>query len=191
MNDIDTARRDVSESSAGGAPFLICFGATLLACALLSTTVSRPVAALLVMFQGSLALPAAFALERRMSRKAMAPDNPLKPVSIQLAMSQIVALPVVIAMYSLNPGGVPLAMAAIGGGHFLPYAWLQRTPVYGALGAAVSLGAFAIQIVMGASASPYVLGWMTACYWTAAPLVYRNAARLTAGDGAYGQVAQT
>lgn len=189
MNDIDTARRDVSESSAGGAPFLICFGAALLACAALSAVVSRPIAALLVMFQGSVALPAAFMLERWMSRKKMDPSNPLKPLSIQLAMSQIVALPVVIAAYSLNPGAVPLAMAAIAGGHFLPYAWLQRTPVYGVLGVAVSLGAFAIQVVMGASAFPYMLGWMTACYWTAAPLVYRNAARLTAGAAAYGQVA--
>ena len=189
MTDLDTARNDVSAASAGGAPFLITFGATLLVCALVSFVVPRSTAALLVMFQGGLALPAAFLLERRMGTKTMATGNPLRPLSIQLAMSQIVALPVVIAVFSLSPGAVPLAMASIAGGHFLPYAWLQRTAVYGVLGVAVSIGALAIQVVMGAAAFPYVLAWMTACYRAAAPLVYRNALRLAGSEELYGQVA--
>ena len=175
LNDLDAAREDVSASSAGGAPFLIVFGATLAICAVASFFVPRQTAALMVMFQGGVALPLAFILERRMSRKAMAPDNPLRPLSIQMAMSQSVALPVVIAMYSLNPGAVPLAMASIGGGHFLPYAWLQRTRAYVVLGVAVAVGAYAIQMALGARAFPYVLLFMTACYWIAAPVVYRRA----------------
>ena len=174
-NDLEAARQDVSASSAGGAPFLISFGVTLAACAVVSWFVPRPTAALLVMFQGCIALPAAFLLERAMSRKAMAADNPLRPLSVQMAMSQVVALPVVIAMYSLNPGGVPLAMASIGGGHFLPYAWLQRTRAYVVLGVAVAVGAFAIQIALGARAFPWVLLFMSACYWVTAPVVYRRA----------------
>ena len=179
MIDLNEARRDVSASSAGGAPFLIAFGLTLLACALLSFVLSRSTAALLVMFQGGVALPAAFALERLMGRKRMDAANPLRPLSIQLAMSQVVALPVVILAYSLNPGAVPLAMAAVGGGHFLPYAWLQQTRAYAVLAVAVSIGALAIQVVLGAAAFPIVLLWLTVCYWTAAPIVYRNAARVS------------
>lgn len=175
---LDNARDEVSASSAGGAPFLICFGATLFACAVASLYVDRQVAALLVMFQGGFALPAAFWLERQMGWKRMAADNPLRPLSVQLAMSQIVAFPVVLVVYSLNPGGVPLAMAAIAGGHFLPYAWLQRTRVYVGLAVVVSAGALAVQIMLGAAAFPVVLLLMTASYWAAAPLVYRNAARL-------------
>jgi hypothetical protein len=176
-NDLESARQDVSASSAGGAPFLISFGVTLAACAVASWFVPRPTAALLVMFQGCIALPAAFLLERAMSmnRKAMAPDNPLRALSIQMAMSQVVALPVVIAMYSLNPGAVPLAMASIGGGHFLPYGWLQRTRAYVVLGIAVAVGAYAIQIALGAQAFPWVLLFMSACYWVTAPVVYRRA----------------
>jgi hypothetical protein len=173
-NDLDAARADVSASSAGGAPFLICFGVTLAACAVASFFVDRKTAALLVMFQGSIALPAAFLLERVMSRKTMAADNPLRALSIQMAMSQVVALPVVIAMYSLSPGGVPLAMASIGGGHFLPYAWLQRTRAYIVLGVAVAVGAYAIQMALGARAFPWILFYMTACYAVAAPVVYRR-----------------
>jgi hypothetical protein len=104
----------------------------------------------------------------------MAADNPLRALSIQMAMSQVVALPVVIAMYSLSPGGVPLAMASIGGGHFLPYAWLQRTRAYVVLGVAVAVGAYAIQMALGARAFPWILFYMTACYAVAAPVVYRR-----------------
>lgn len=180
MTDLEAARKEVSQSSAGGAPFLISFGATLLLCAIAAFFLSRRTAALAVMFQGGLALPAAFLLERRMGRGAMARDNALRPLSIQLALSQIVAFPVVIATFSLNPGAVPLAMASIAGGHFLPYAWLQRTTVYVWLAVLVSAGALALQIALGRSAFPFILFHMTACYWIAAPLVHRAARRLTA-----------
>ena len=179
MTDLEIARREVSESSAGGAPFLIAFGASLLVCGIAAFFVSPRTAALAVMFQGGLALPAAFLLERRMGWGPMAKDNPLNSLSIQLAMSQIVAFPVVIAMFDLRPGAVPLAMASIAGGHFLPYAWLQRTKVYIWLGVMVSGGALAIQIALGARAFPFILIWMTACYWIGAALVYAAARRLT------------
>jgi hypothetical protein len=93
-------------------------------------------------------------------------------------MSQIAAFPIVIAVYDWKPAGVALAMASIAGGHFLPYAWLQRTNVYIALGISVPVGAMVLQIVLGASAFPFILLWMSACYWVAAPLVYRNARTL-------------
>ncbi len=187
MTDLDQARNDVSATSAGGAPFLICFGATLFVCGLLAFVLPRSTAALLVMFQGGVALPAALWLERRMTGRPMAKDNPLRPLSVQLAMSQIVAFPIVIVAYSINPGAVPLAMACIAGGHFLPYAWLQRTNAYVVLAVAVSFGALAIQLVLGRAAFPYVILWMTVCYWTAAPIVRSAAARLSPKP--YGHVA--
>ena len=65
--EIERARHEVSQSSAGGAPFLMTFGATLLACALLSFVLTTEQAALAVMFQGGVALPIAFWLERRLA----------------------------------------------------------------------------------------------------------------------------
>jgi hypothetical protein len=181
MTDLQAARMEVSQSSAGGAPFLICFGATLLACAGLWFVLPVQQAALAVMFQGGFALPCAFLLERRMAWGPMARDNPLNALSIQLAMSQIVAFPMVIAMFDLRPAGVPLAMASIAGAHFLPYAWLQRTNVYIWLGVVVSAGALAIQIAAGPRAFPLILVLMTGAYWIGAILVYRAARRLTVG----------
>ena len=180
MNDLEQARREVSQSSAGGAAFLGCFGATILAVAIAAFFLDRKAAAMLLMFQGGVALPAAFLVERRLAWGPMSKQNPLNALSIQLAMSQIVAFPVVIAMFDLHPGGVALAMASIAGGHFLPYAWLQRTNVYLWLAGAVSGGALALQIALGSAAFPWILILMTTCYWVAAPLVYREAKRLTA-----------
>jgi hypothetical protein len=177
-NDLERARNEVSASSVGGAPFLIAFGTTLFATAILSFFISVANAALVAMFQGGVALPLAFWLERRMGAGPIAHDNPLRVLSIQLAMSQVVALPAVIIAYSLNPVTVPAVLAAVGGGHFLPYAWLQRTRVYIALAVAIALGAFAIQIGMGGRAFSYVLLYMSIVYWIATPFVYRNASRL-------------
>ena len=181
---LDRARADVTASSAGGAPFLLAFGCTIGLAGLLGFYLPVKTAAIVAMFQGGVALPVAFWLERRLGSKRMEPDNPLRSLSIQLAMSQTVALPVVILVYSLNPVGVPAALAAIAGGHFLPYAWLQRTRLYAVLGAVVSLGGLAITIALGKQSFSYVLLFLSASYFVSAPLLYRHAKALERQDAA-------
>jgi hypothetical protein len=177
-NDLKQALTEVSASSAGGAPFLIAYGATFLITAVLSFFLPRQTAALIAMFQGGIALPAAFWLERRMGSQRMAPDNPLRPLSAQMAMSQALGLPLLILVFSLNPGGIPLALASLGGVHFLSYAWLHRTRIYIAFAFAVSMGAFVIQIFLGTTAFSYVLLYVAVVYWITAPLVFKHAAKL-------------
>lgn len=176
--DLRQALDEVSASSAGGAPFLIAYGTTFLITAILSFILPRETTALIAMFQGGVALPAAFWLERRMGSRRMAQDNPLRPLSVQLAMSQALGLPILILAYSLNPRAVPMVLAGLGGVHFFPYAWLHRTRLYIILGAVLSLGAFAIQIVLASNAFSYILLFVAAVYWITAPLVYRHAARM-------------
>jgi hypothetical protein len=183
-NDLERALDDVSASSAGGAPFLIAYGATFIVTGVLSFFLPLPTAALVAMFQGGVALPLSFWLERRMTAHPMAQDNPLRSLSVQMAMTQIVALPAVIIAFSLNPVTVPAVLAAVGGGHFLPYAWLHRTRLYLILGIAVSIGALVIQIALRAAAFPYILLYVGVVYWIMAPLVYRHAAGLTRGEPA-------
>jgi hypothetical protein len=178
MKDLKQAFSEVSASSAGGAPFLIAYGATFMITAVLSFFLPRQTIAIIAMFQGAVALPAAFWLERRMGSQRMSPDNPLKSLSAQMAMSQALGLPLLILVYSLNPGGIPLALASLGGVHFLPYAWLHRTRIYAIFAVAVSIGAFLIQIFLGSNAFSFVLVYIAVVYWVTAPLVYRSAARL-------------
>ena len=179
-NDLRRAFDEVSASSAGGAPFLIAYGATFFVTAFLSFVLSRSTTALIVMFQGGLALPIAFWLERKMSAKRMSADNPLRPLSVQLAMSQALGLPLLILVYTLNPVGIPLSMASLGGVHFLPYAWLHRTRIYVAFAVAVSIGAFAMQLLFKAEAFRYILFYLPVVYWITAPLVYRHARKISA-----------
>ena len=185
MGDIERALDDVSASSAGGAPFLIAFGITLAVCGVLGLVLPVRTAALVTLFQGNVALPLAFLLERRLGTRRLPADHPLRPLSIQLAMSQIVALPAVILVYALDPAYVPAAMAAVGGGHFLPYAWLQRTRINVFLGVGVSLGSLALAIALHRASFSPVLFFVSACYAAAAPALLSHARRLTArGAGA-------
>lgn len=181
-NDLKQAFSEVSTSSSGGAPFLIAYGATFLITALLSFFLPRPTTALIAMFQGGVALPAAFWLERKMGSRRMSADNPLRQLSVQMAMSQALGLPLLILVYSLNPGGIPLALASLGGVHFLPYAWLHRTRLYSVFAFTVAMGAFAIQLALGSQGFSYVLLFVAVVYWIAAPLVYRSAAKLVKQD---------
>jgi uncharacterized protein DUF7010 len=171
----ETALDEVSTGSAGGAPFLIAFGLTLFLTGLAAFSLTDKQAAFVLLFQGNLALPLAFWLERRMGTGKMAPDNPLKSLSVQLAMTQILALPAVLIVYALAPWATAGAFAAIGGGHFLPYAWLQRSRTYMWLGLAVSLGSYVLTLALQEQSFAWVLFYVAACYWTATPLVYRRA----------------
>lgn len=181
-NDIRYALHEVSASSAGGAPFLIAYGATFLITGLLSFILPRSSAALIAMFQGGVALPIAFWLERKMGSMRMSPTNPLRTLSGQLAMAQALGLPALIVVYSLNPGGVPVVLAALGGVHFFPYAWLHRTRAYLALGGTISIGAFILQVLLGSAAFSVILTFVGLVYGIAAPYLYRHAARLVSGD---------
>ncbi len=174
----EAARDEVSTGSAGGAPFLIAFGLSLLLTGIGSFYLTEKAAALVLLFQGNLALPLAFWLERRMGTGEMSPDNPLKVLSIQLAMTQILALPAVLIAYALAPWATAGAFAAIGGGHFLPYAWLQRSKTYMWLGIAVSAGSYLLTVTLEQASFPWVLFYVAACYWLCAPLVYRRAQAL-------------
>ena len=178
QNDLKIAMNEVSASSAGGSPFLIAYGATFFITGIFSFFLSEQIAALLAMFQGGIALPFAFWLERKMGGGRMAADNPLRSLSALLAVSQALALPALIVAYSLNPRSIPIIMAALGGVHFLPYAWLHRTRTYAILAVSVSLGAFLLQLVLQSAAFSIILLYVGVAYWIAAPFIYRSAARL-------------
>ena len=166
---------EVSANSAGGAPFLIAYGATFIISGILSFALPEETAALIVLFQGGVALPAAFWLERRMGWGRMSADNPLRGLSVLLAVSQALALPALIVAFDLNPRAIPVMMAGLGGIHFLPYAWLHRTRLYTALAVAISFGAFGLQLLLGPMAFPINLFYVGLVYWLAAPLIYRHA----------------
>lgn len=176
---LEDAFAEVSASSAGGAPFLIAYSATFIVTGILSYILPAQTVALIAMFQGGLALPLAFWLERKLGRGRMSATNPLRSLSAQLAGSQALALPALIVVFTLNPRAIPIMMAALGGVHFLPYAWLHRNRLYLALAAMLSLGAFALQLFLGPAAFHIILLYTGLLYATAAPFMVRKAAQLS------------
>jgi hypothetical protein len=74
---------------------------------------------------------------------------------------------------------VPAVFAAIGGGHFLPYAWLHRTRLYIVLGVAISMGSLLLTAVVGTAAFPYVPLFWSACLWAAALVLRAELGRRT------------
>lgn len=169
---------EVSRSSAGGAPFLLAYGATFVITGILSYVLPDETVALIALFQGGAALPAAFWLERRMGNGRMSPHNPLRSLSAYMAVSQALALGALIFVFNLNPRAIPVVLAGLGGMHFLPYAWLHRTRLYVALGVAVAVGAFALQILLGPAAFSINLLYVGVVYWLFAPAVYLHATRV-------------
>lgn len=174
LEHVDVARDEVTASSAGGAPFLIAFGSTILLTALASFAVPLRTAALVLLFQGNVALPLAWLLQRRMATASLSHDNPLRGLSIQVAMSQIVALPAVIIVYMLAPWAMPAAFAAVGAGHFFPYSWLHRTRVYVVLAVVISTGSFIITGILREQSFAAVLMFVSGCYGVAAVLILRQ-----------------
>ena len=172
------ALNEISASSSGGAPFLICYGVTFVITGMLAFFLPRETSALIAMFQGAVALPAALWLERRMSKARTSPNNPLHKLSALMAVSQALALPFLIVFYNINPGQIPVVMAGLGGVHFLPYGWLHRTRVYIVLGIVVAIGSFGLVLWLQTAAYAYILLLVGVAYWFAAPFVYKNAKRL-------------
>ncbi len=141
------ARRQASLSAGLGYPWLLAFGFTVSVCAVASFFVSTRLAALMFVFQGGVALPLAFGLERVFGLPRMAPDNPVKPLIIQVANIQTPALLAVLFFFSLGrPDLVPAAFAAVAAGHFLPYTWLHETKVYIALTVAAACLPWALTV---------------------------------------------
>lgn len=183
--DLTRARAEVTAHSVGGAPFLLAFGLSIGCVGLAAFWLPTKTAALILMFQGNAALPLAFLLERRLRWGTMAPDNPLRGLAVQLAMSQIAALPMVLLAYALAPYTTGVAVASVAAGHLVPYGWLHRTRIYLWLAPSVSVGTLAIAAVLKSGALPWTVVYMAAAYLVAAALLYRHARSLRAADLCY------
>ncbi len=132
----------------------------------------RPTA-LAALFQGGIALPLAFLLERRMGSGALPKDHPLTSLIVLMALVQILAVPAAVLMYDSRPEYVAGAFAAIVGGHFLPYVWLYRTRIYLGLALAVSIGGVLLTVAINDRADRAVFTWWAACYGVGAVALLR------------------
>ncbi|HEX6971449.1 MAG TPA: hypothetical protein VF234_04465 [Limnochordia bacterium] len=96
---------------------------------------------------GFVTVPLAFGVRALLGFPAYNPENPLNAVALLIAFTPAVAVPAVIIAYAKYPPYLPSVVAALLGGHFLPYSWLYQTKVYLALGIAVAIVPSALMLV--------------------------------------------
>lgn len=128
---------------------MLAFGTTWTLAGFSTLLLPIDTAALVFLFQGAVGTPLAFALEKLLGYPAVSQDNSLTPLLILVAVSQILVLPAAVVVYWAEPVGVPVAMAAIVGGHFLPYAWIHKTGLYVAMGIVVAGAPFILYVLLG------------------------------------------
>lgn len=154
-SELDAIRQQGILSSLAGFPILIVFAFAWIAAGALSYWVPRDVAPWAYLFLGIPAMPIAIALERRLGYLPAATPDPLLPLTLQILFVQVVAFPAILIVWDAAPAYVPVALAAIVGGHFLPFQWVYRTKIYGVLGVVVAVGPFVLAVIFGQKALHY------------------------------------
>jgi hypothetical protein len=157
----DVERSESLLANRGGFSFLFVHGLTWVAAAILSFVLPVKLAALVYLFQGFVALPLSFGLERMLGYRTLSTrENSLVSLFVLIAVAQGLALPASIVVFTLDPLYVPVVFAATNGGHFLPYSWLYRTRAYVFLAVVAAFGPFLLLVVAGAESSFHLSGFL-------------------------------
>ena len=151
-------RDEVRLGGRGGSAFLLAFGTTWTIAGVSTLLLPTDTAALVFLFQDAVGTPLAFALEKLLGYPAVSRDNSLTPLLILVATSQLPILLAAVVVYTLDPLGVPVAMAAIVGGHFLPYGWIHKTGLYVVMGVLVAVVPYVLYVLLD-DASFYLVGF--------------------------------
>jgi hypothetical protein len=176
-SDIDAIRRHGILSSLAGFPFLLVFGIVWITAGILSYVVPRDVAPWIYVLLGMPAAPVAIAIERRAGYVPPLNPDPLFPLALQLFFVQIAAFPAILLVWNSTPQYLPVAFAALVGGHFLPYQWLYDTKIYGVLGVIVGVGPYVLAVLFGNRALHYTGFLVGAALLAGALAVRAHAAR--------------
>ncbi len=161
----------LGEATGHGWGFLAGYGLTWLGCAVAWRRSSPRVAAWCTLIQGLVALPVALALTTLTGGPARPSMAGMDGLSILLASSQLLGLPVVIGFLARGfLTLVPLGMVLLLVVHFAPYSWLYDTWLYvvmgGLLSVVASVGAVGIRKPAAESDEPGTIGAGRVCLTT-------------------------
>lgn len=178
VSEIDAVREQAILSSLAGFPFLLVFAFVWIASAALSYVVPREIAPWIYLMLGLPATPIALAIERRVGYVPAAKPDPLLELTLRVFFVQVVAFPAVVIVWDQAPHYVPVAFAALVGGHFLPFDWIYRTRLYSILGVVVAVGPFVLAVLFRDKALHYTGFFVGACLLVGA-FMARSHARAT------------
>lgn len=173
-NALESLHTNAILSSLAGFPFLLIFSIVWFAGGILTYQVPSDIAPWIYANLGGPATLLAIFLERRIGY-VKGNNNPLSSLSLQILFVQIVAFPAAFLVYEGLPAYTPVALAALVGGHFLPFQWVYKTKLYSYLGIITSLGSLAIAIIFGMDALHYTGFFMGITLFIGALLAKRHA----------------
>lgn len=124
--------KQLAQVNLSGAPFLLAYGVTWIICGILWKKVKPSYASLATLFQGMIALPVALLLMNVIGTFENRPAvEELNSLTIIIAMSQLLVLPLLIVMYTKKHFTlIPFVFSVAGAIHFLMYTWLYQTYAY-------------------------------------------------------------
>ncbi len=133
--DIGAAQRDVRRVYSGGFPGLLISACVWLLSAVLGTWVSWQAAMWTLVLGGAFIFFSLEGFVRLLGRDpSLSADNPLNPLTLQLAFLLPMLLPLIVATFLLRADWLyPAFMVALGA-HFLPFMFLFGMWQFGALG---------------------------------------------------------
>ena len=160
IQNLDQLREDVRRTSLGGFPMLISAAFAWIICGVLTYVYPPRVASLIFFLQGMILMPfGLWILPKLLGLSALPRSHALTPLLVQCAAVQSLMLPAIIAVYSTKPELVPMSFAAVMGGHFLPYWWIQRSKAYLWGSIAAAIGPWILTLFGGISNSYHFTGF--------------------------------
>lgn len=157
-----------------GFGFLLGYGLTWWAAAVIARRFGDRVGAYAVLFQGLVGLPLGLMLTAVAAVGPRPEDPTFNALSIYLSMGQLLVLPLAIVLIIREHYRLAVAvLAVVLAVHLIPYAWLYRSPVYLAVGIVIAVGSavvigrqtrtgLAIPLICAVTGSALLLGSVAA-----------------------------
>jgi hypothetical protein len=146
----------LAEQNHYGIAFLIAYGTTWLICGVLWRFLGPDRAALVTLFQGIVAFPAALAVSYLIGAigQERPVDEAITRLSVLIGAAQLLGLPLLVYLhvtrrYTL----VPYAFAAVCATHFVLYSWLYQTYLYVVMSIVIATGGMILMLVKRAGIS--------------------------------------
>jgi len=121
----------------------------------------------------ALIYPLGYGLNRAFGGDLLARGHPLAGFIRVMLATQLLMFPLMLVVFLQARPLLALVLAALLGGHFLPYAWLYRSRTYFVLGSGTVLLAGALHLLWPAHANVAIPLAMAVCYAVAVVVVMR------------------
>jgi len=121
---------EIIHSAKRGYPILIAAAGFFVVVAALSQVLPMRVLGLAWLFGMMIIFPSGVAIGYLLGVRVITTDSPLGTLGGLVSGVQATYIPVFIVIYQFVPDYLPLAVGLLGGGHFLPYAWIYRSRAY-------------------------------------------------------------